>query len=154
MLVACTGSGSGKPQGVNEGIQAHDFTLKTLAGDRVSLSDYKGNVILINFWATWCPSCKAEIPDLEAAYRAHKGEGFVVLGVDLQEPRQAVERFVADMGMTYPVLLDENGSLMKEYRALGLPTSLIVDRDGVIRVRHAGSLSADQLDKYLADLLP
>ena len=138
------------PQGINQGNRARDFTLTSLDGSDVSLSDYRGNVVLVNLWATWCGPCRAEIPDLEAAYRAHKDEGFVVLGINVEEPRKAVEPFVDDMDMTYPVLLDESGLVLKEYRGLGLPMSLLVDREGVIQVRHMGFLTGKQLESYLA----
>jgi thiol-disulfide isomerase/thioredoxin len=118
------------------------------------LSDHLGSIVLINFWATWCAPCRAEIPDLEAAYRAHKDSGFVVLGVGVEDPRQGIESFVAEMDMTYPVLLDESGTLMKEYRGSGLPMSVLVDRDGIIQVRHMGYLSATQLESYLSRLMP
>jgi cytochrome c biogenesis protein CcmG/thiol:disulfide interchange protein DsbE len=152
--VACSGPGEAVPQGISEGNRARDFTLETLDGRQVSLSDYKGSAVLINLWATWCDPCRAEVPDIEAAYRAHRDEGFVVLGVNLEEPRETVKPFVEEFGITYPVLLDGRGEVMKAYRGSGLPMSVMVDRDGVIRVRHSGFLSAAQLDKYLAQVLP
>lgn len=150
VVVACGRPGSAVPQGINQGNRARDFTLTSLDGSDVSLSDYRGNVVLVNLWATWCGPCRAEIPDLEAAYRAHEDEGFVVLGINVEEPRQAVEPFVDEMDMTYPVLLDEGGQVLKEYRGLGLPMSLLVDREGVIQVRHIGFLTEKQLESYLA----
>jgi cytochrome c biogenesis protein CcmG/thiol:disulfide interchange protein DsbE len=153
-LVACSGPGSVAPQGINIGNVARDFTLESLDGGQVSLSDYGGSVVLVNFWATWCPPCRAEIPDLDSAYRAHKDEGFVVLGVDVEESRQQVESFMADVDVTYPMLLDGKGQVMKAYRVRGLPMSVIVDRDGVVQVRHMGYLSADTLDDYLGQVLP
>lgn len=149
VAVACTGPGSAVPQGINEGTRARDFTLKTMDGGKASLSDYRGSPVLINFWATWCAPCRAEIPDFEAVYQAHKDEGFVVLGVNVEESQQAVESFVAEMGMTYPVLLDEHGQVMSEYRSQGLPMSLLLDQEGVIQVRHVGLLSGDKLEEYL-----
>jgi peroxiredoxin len=153
-VAACTGPGSAAPRGIAEGNRARDFTLETLDSGKISLSDYEGSVVLVNFWATWCPPCQAEIPALEAAYQAHKGEGFVILGVNVEEGRKTVEPFVQNLQMTYPILLDENGKLVQEYRARGLPMSVVVDRDGTIRVRHIGYLSAGQLDEYLEPLLP
>ncbi len=153
VLAACTGPGVAAPGGISEGNRARDFELDSLDGGQVSLSDYRGSVVLVNFWATWCPPCRAEIPDFEAAYRAHKSEGFVVLGINVEEPVQIVEPFVEDFGMTYPVLLDETGKVMQEYRARGLPMSILVDREGIIQRRHIGYLSAGQLDGYLADSL-
>jgi cytochrome c biogenesis protein CcmG/thiol:disulfide interchange protein DsbE len=153
-VVACAGPGEAVPVGISEGNRARDFTLDTLDGRRVSLSDYKGSVVLINLWATWCEPCRMEVPDIEAAYRAHRGEGFIVLGVDLQESAGTVKSFVDQFGITYPVLLDAKGEVMKAYRGSGLPMSLIVGQDGVIRVRHTGVLTAAQLDEYLAEISP
>jgi peroxiredoxin len=153
MMAACSGPGSAAPQGISVGNRARDFTLESLDGGKVSLSDYKDQVVLVNLWATWCPPCRAEIPDLEAAYRAHRDEGFVVLGVNVEESVQAIEPFVTNLDMTYPVLLDERGQVMNDYRALGLPMSLLVDREGVIQERHVGILTASQLERYLSELL-
>jgi len=154
---ACTGSnteaGSAALQGINTGNQARDFTLKSLDGRKVTLSDFQGDVVLINFWATWCAPCRAEIPDFEGAYQAHKDEGFVILGLNEQESPQVIESFIEELDMTYPALLDEQGQVMREYRVLGLPTSLLVDRHGVIQVRHTGTLAAAQLEAHLTKLL-
>jgi thiol-disulfide isomerase/thioredoxin len=153
-LAACTGPGSTASRGIAEGNLARDFTLQAIDGHKVSLSDYQGSVVLLNFWATWCPPCQAEIPALEAAYEVHEDEAFVILGVNVEESDTAVEPFVQSLGMTYPILLDGSGKLFQEYRGQGLPMSILLDRDGTIRVRHVGYLSAQQLDKYLADVLP
>jgi peroxiredoxin len=152
-LVACEGPGSAIPRGINQGNQAKDFSLESLDGGKISLSDYEGDVVLVNFWATWCAPCRAEIPDFEAAYQDYKDEGFVVLGVNEQESAETVRPFADALGMNYPILLDEQGQVMNQYRALGLPTSILVDREGVIQVRHTGVLLAAQLESYLADLL-
>lgn len=153
-LVACGGGDTSERTGVNEGNRALGFTLKALDGTEVSLEDYRGNVVLINFWATWCPPCRAEIPDIEEAYRARQDDGFVVLGVSVEEARESVAPFVDAFGMTYPVLLDEGGQVLKMYRAPGLPISVILDQDGVIQVRHIGFLTRAQLEDYLAKVLP
>jgi thiol-disulfide isomerase/thioredoxin len=153
-VVACAAPEPAALQGVNECNRARGFTLATLDGSRVSLSDHRGDVVVVNFWATWCPPCRAEIPDLEAAYQAHRDKGFAVLGVNVEESRQEIRVFMASLDMSYPVLLDEEGRVLQMYRALGLPMSVIVDRDGVIQVRHVGYMTAAQLGTYLADLLP
>jgi peroxiredoxin len=153
-VVACTGPGPAVAQGITEGRPARNITLETLDGTEVSLSDYEGSVVLVNFWATWCPPCRAEIPSFEAAYEAHKDEGFVVLGVDVEESPDRVAPFVAEFQMTYPILLDEKGKIVQEWRARGLPMSLVVDRDGVIQARHIGYLSAEKLEEYLEGILP
>lgn len=154
LLAACTGPGSAAPQGISEGNRGRDFTLESLDGTKVALSDYRGNVVVLNFWASWCAPCRAEIPDLEAAYQAYKDEGLVILGINVEESRQKIDPFVIEFGITYPVLLDEQGQVMNEYRALGLPMSLVLDQEGMIQVRHMGLLTADQLEKYLAKILP
>lgn len=154
MVAACSGSGAGEPQGVNEGNRARDFTLEALDGNTVSLEDHRGSVVLVNFWATWCAPCRAEIPDIQAIYDERQGDGFVVLGVNVEETREQVEPFVNEFNISYPVLLDESGRLLKMYRAMGLPMSVIVDQEGVIHARHIGYLSATQLERYLAELLP
>jgi peroxiredoxin len=154
LLLGCTDSGSLALEGISQGNRARNFTLEDLAGNKVSLKDYRGQIVLINFWATWCPPCQAEIPDFERAFRARHDDGFVVLGISVEETAEMVGPFVDEFGMSYPVLLDSAGRIFQMYRVLGLPMSLLLDRDGVIQVRHVGFLSADQLDSYLVKLLP
>jgi peroxiredoxin len=153
-MVACSGVGAGASRGINVGNRAPDFTLEDLDGSEVSLQDHRGKVVLINFWATWCPPCRDEIPDIEAAFKARQDDGFVVLGVNVEEAREIVIPFVDAFEMSYPVLLDESGRLLQSYRAIGLPMSVIVDQEGVIQARHIGILTAADLDGYLAELLP
>jgi peroxiredoxin len=153
LLAACAGPGQAAPRGIYEGYLAPDFGLKNLDGQRISLSDYRGEVVLVNFWATWCPPCRAEIPAIEAAYQQRNQEGFVVLGLT-DEPADLVQPFVDEMGMTYPVLLDEGGKVATKYRPTGLPMSLVIDRNGIIHTRHVGFLTDEQLAQYLAETLP
>jgi cytochrome c biogenesis protein CcmG/thiol:disulfide interchange protein DsbE len=153
-VVACGGGDPPETAGIHEGSVAVDFRLPTLDGTEVSLGDYRGNVVLVNFWATWCPPCRAEIPDIEAAYQARQDEGFVVLGVSVEQTQASVAPFVQAMEMTYPVLLDETGQVYRTYRAPGLPMSILVDEEGVIRARHVGGMTRAQLDGYLAEVLP
>jgi peroxiredoxin len=153
-VVACSGAGAGASRGINVGNRAPDFTLEALDGSEVSLQDHRGKVVLINFWATWCPPCRDEIPDIEAAFKTRQEDGFVVLGVNVEEAREIVAPFVDAFEMSYPVLLDESGRLLQTYRAMGLPMSVVVDQEGVIQARHIGVLTAADLDRYLAELLP
>lgn len=153
-LVACGGGDSSGLAGVNRGNLASDFRLEALDGTEVSLGDYRGSVVLINFWATWCPPCRAEIPDIEQAYQTRQDDGFVVLGISVEQSRASVAPFVEAVGMTYPVLLDEMSQVYKMYRVPGLPMSILLDRDGVIQVRHIGLMTGAQLEDYLAQVMP
>ena len=154
LLLACGGSDSAVTAGIGQGNRAPNFQLKSLDGQDVSLEDYRGSVVLVNFWATWCAPCIEEIPALEAAYRARQADGFVVLGVNFQESPDDVRSFIEAFDVSYPILLDTNGQVMKTFRAVGLPVSLLIDREGVIQVRHTGLLNGTDLAKYMATLLP
>ena len=138
------------------GQPAPDFTLPTLEGDAVSLSDYRGRPVLMNFWATWCAPCRQEMPELVRAYNTHQEAGFVVLAVDLtdQDSLDDVRAFVEEFDMTFPVLLDETGAVYNElYRLLGLPMSVFVDREGVITRIHIGIMTGQQVDEFMDEIL-
>lgn len=114
---------------------AADFTLSTPDGEEIRFADLRGKVVLLNFWATWCPPCKAEMPDLQSLYEEYgEAQGFVVLGVDLQEDDATVGAFVEQYGLTFPVVLDLTGTVTQDlYHVRPLPTSMIVDREGFVR---------------------
>src|SRR5579859_2885585 len=137
------------------GAPAPDFTLKSLDGQQVTLSQLKGHPVLINFWASWCPPCRLEMPDLVKAYTAHKAEGFVLLGLNATalDTLPDIKAFVKEFGMTFPVLLDQDGSVEALYRLRGLPLSVFVDRKGIIRRLNIGAMSADQIEQYIGEIL-
>ena len=148
--------GEGRPvQRALLGDAAPDFTLPMPDGQSASLADYRGQVVLVNFWATWCPSCIAEMPDYEAVYQKHgRGRGdFMVLGVNLQEGPEHAAQFAAGLGVTFPVLLDQDGAVTtRQYQATGMPASVIVDKAGRIFYRHLGPMSGETLEAKLAEL--
>jgi cytochrome c biogenesis protein CcmG/thiol:disulfide interchange protein DsbE len=115
------------------GHRAPDFTLPSLAGEPVTLSDLQGQVVLVNIWATWCPPCRDEMPAIEAVYQRYGNRGFTVLAVNQMEPQAAVADFVQELGLTFPIVLDGRGSVSQLYRVRALPTTFFIGRDGMIR---------------------
>jgi peroxiredoxin len=107
-----------------------DFRLPTLDGGSMTLSDLKGKVVLINFWATWCGPCREEMPSLERLYRHFKYEKFTLLGVDIMEHPETVKRFVREYNLSFPILLDKAGDVSAKYAANAIPTTYIIDKEG------------------------
>jgi peroxiredoxin len=126
-----------------------DFNLPDLDGKMVRLSDYRGRPVLINFWATWCPPCRAEMDDLEAFYYDHQKEGLMILAVNSGESRDIAAEFAQELGLSFTVLLDEDFTISDQWLINSLPTSILVDRDGVVQVIHVGLFSAEQMDEEL-----
>ncbi len=118
---------------------APDFTLKSLDGKTYRLSELRGKVVVLNFWATWCPDCIEEMPSLQKAYTRFKNDGLVVLGVSIDRKKEKVAQFVKRLKITYPILLDTSGDVfIKKYTVIGLPSTFIIDRNGVISERIIG----------------
>lgn len=126
--------------GPREGFYAPDFTLDTLQGEQIKLSNLRGQIVVVNFWTTWCPPCRAETPALQSAYEAYQESSVVILGVNLtdQDSLPDVKSFVQDFKLTYPILLDRNGAVGLLYQLNGLPTTFFIDRKGVIRTTVVG----------------
>ncbi len=134
------------------GAPAPDFALRDLSGQTVRLSSLKGQVVLINFWATWCIPCRAEMPAIQQAYSARKNQGFTVLAVNLNEPITEVHSYVDNLKINFPVLLDAGDSISTLYRVRGYPTSFFVDRNGTVVIENVGMMSDTQLADNLAKL--
>jgi len=134
------------------GAPAPDFTLTSLAGGQVKLSSLKGQVVLVNFWATWCIPCRAEMPAIQQAYNARKGQGFTVLAVNLNESRQDIQTYVDTLNVSFPVLLDAGDSISNLYRVRGYPTSFFIDRRGTVAIENVGMMTNTQLADNLAKL--
>jgi thiol-disulfide isomerase/thioredoxin len=136
------------------GQAAPGFTLTDLAGRQVTLSDYRGRPVVINFWATWCVPCRKEMPDLEAAARRHREHGLVVLAVNVHEGPALVKPFMDDLGLREIVpLLDTNATAVARYQVVGLPTTYFIDRQGQIRDIHMGPLDAASIAQKLARIM-
>ena len=126
-----------------EGALAPDFLLEMLEGDEARLSDYRGQGVVLNFWATWCGPCRKEMPQFIAAYEAHRDEGLVVIGLNLQESESIIRPFVDDFGIDFPVLIDRDGEVGDAYRLIGLPATYFIGRDGVIESLFIGPFQAE-----------
>jgi thiol-disulfide isomerase/thioredoxin len=139
-----------------EGFLAPDFTLDTLNGTQVTLFDLRGKVVVINLWTSWCPPCRAEMPAIENVYQANREQGLEVLAVNstYQDNEANAAAFVQELGLTFPVLLDRDGSVSNRYQLRALPTTYFIDRQGVIRsVVLGGPMSESLIQSKVADLL-
>ena len=132
---------------------APTFTLQDADGEYVSLDDLRGRVVLVNFWATWCLPCRAEMPELDRAAREYHDEGFRVLAVNLLEDAASIRKFGDELQVGLPLLVDPSGDVYKAYSVQGLPASFLVDRDGVIRDVHLGVITRSYLEGKVARLL-
>ena len=144
-------------QPLKEGTEIVDFELQDLSGATRRLSDFRGKVVFLNFWATWCGPCRFEMPSMEKLYRRLKDEGLEILAVNLQEDRSSVEQFVDEYGLSFPVLLDTTGRIGATYGARSIPTTYIVDREGFVIAGTIGTREWDTeeyirfFEKLLAD---
>jgi cytochrome c biogenesis protein CcmG/thiol:disulfide interchange protein DsbE len=133
------------------GAPAPEFELEVLDGERLRLSDLRGRVVVLNFWATWCGPCRVEMPDLEERAARYVGR-LTVLGVNFDEPADEVAAFRDQVGVTFPLLLDPGAAVQRLYRVLGYPTTFFVDPEGIIRVQHIGLMTSGQIDGYLEQM--
>ena len=130
---------------------APDFELESVDGELIRLSDLRGKIVALNFWATWCGPCRIEMPDLQE--RADRFAGRLeVLGVNFDETPAEVSAFRDELGLDFPLLLDPGAKVQGLYRVLGYPTTFFVDAEGMIRFQHIGLMSEGQLDEYLERL--
>lgn len=127
-----------------------DFTLESLDGEKITLSELANQPIVINFWATWCDPCKEEMPLFEAIYS--ENSGIVVLGINYNEPANIIRRFVQERGITFPILLDADGKLAERFQVFGFPTTYFIDRDGILRGIYVGQLNEQLILSYLEEI--
>jgi protein SCO1/2 len=135
------------------GHPAPSFTLATLAMNVLPLSSLRGKVVLLNFWATWCKPCKSELPLLSSWYRKLHPHGFIVVGIDQEESVGDVAAFVQKLHVPYPIALDSDGTVADRYNVSGTPTSLLLDRRGIVVDVHLGALSESFLATHVAPLV-
>jgi peroxiredoxin len=132
---------------------APELSLQNVNGDTESLTDYLDQVVLVNNWATWCPPCKAEIPTLEKYYKAHKEDGFVIIGVEAGEPQSEVAGFVKTSVITYPIWIDLENASLRAFGVSGLPNSFVIDRKGTVRLAWVGEINREMLEKYVTPII-
>ncbi len=132
---------------------APDVTLTDLKVHPAAFADYKGQIILYNAWATWCPPCKEEMPILNTYYQAHKQDGFIVIAVEDGENLEDVSAYTKKMGLTFPVWPDPKSAMTAAFLINSLPTSYLIDRTGFARLMWFGAITSDALEKYVTPLL-
>lgn len=132
--------------------KAMDFKLKDLTGKEVSLSDYKGKKVFLNFWATWCPPCKAEMPEMEMLYQETKNSDLVILAVNLDEEKDTVQKFINSNKYNFPVLLDTGNIVASQYEVVSIPTSFFIDKEGNIVDKHIGAMTIEDMKNYIDNI--
>ncbi|USK48487.1 TlpA family protein disulfide reductase [Bacillus sp. CMF12] len=143
------------PVGLEKGNLAPDFELSDMEGNPVKLSDYRGKAVLLNFWATWCPPCRAEMPHMEKLYNKYKDENFDILAVNLtntEKNSSDAEKFVKELGLTFTIPMDVKGEAGSDYNIMAYPTSYFIDSDGVIREKVLGALNEEYMEKEIKKL--
>jgi peroxiredoxin len=126
---------------IEEGDKAPDFTLKTLSGETVNLSQYEGKTVILNFWATWCPPCKEELPAMQKFYDKNQGK-VEILAINI-DPENNVKKYKQEMGLTFPILLDSNEKVNNQYGIIAIPTTIVIDENGKITKKHIGALTEE-----------
>ncbi len=132
---------------------APPLTLFDLDGNQVSTSDYLGQVVLLNNWATWCPPCREEMPEFKAYFENHKDDGFQILAVEAGQPENEVRAFVEELELDFIVLLDPDNQSMITFQQSSLPNSFVIDRQGHLRLAWIGTINVPTLEKYVTPLL-
>jgi peroxiredoxin len=130
------------------GAPAPPFTLASSAGSEVSLAQYKGQVVMINFWASWCGPCRQEMPLLESIYKKYSRMGFTLLGVNVEPDSQAANEWLKQTPVSFPILYDKESKVSKLYDVAGMPSTVLIDRSGKLRMLHRGYKPGDE-NEYL-----
>ena len=138
--------------GLEEGQTAPDFLLTTLEGEEARLSEFRGQPVIINFWATWCPPCRAEMPDFQKLYEAEDVEILAVNLTESEQSEEGVQDFIDELGLTFPVPMDQNSIVSEMYEVQAYPTSYIVDSDGKIQFTAKGAIKYDIMQRELSNI--
>ncbi|MFC2052094.1 TlpA family protein disulfide reductase [Chloroflexota bacterium] len=145
----------GNAQSPDTGNLAPDFQLSNLEGQAISLSDFRGRPVLINFWASWCGPCRAEMPYIQQIFEKWSDRGLVILAIDIGESRSTVEDFMQSYGLSFPALLDMNKTVSAEYNIRFIPTTFLIDKDGIIKAVKIGAFSSvEEIESNLSKIIP
>jgi len=128
-----------------ESEMAPNFTLKSRSGKNIKLSELRGQVVMINFWASWCGPCRKEMPLLEKLYKKYKSLGFVILGVNVDDKARQAESLLKQIDISFPILFDSDKKISAKYKVTAMPSSFFIDRDGKLRSEHKGYLPEYEL---------
>lgn len=150
---AITLSATAKGPGPRLGNTAPDFQFASLDGELIDLQRFRGQPVWITFWASWCPPCRAESPELVAAYERHAADGLVIIAVDVGEDPAAVADYVEKAGLPFLIALDRSTEVAAQYRVRGLPTHYFVDADGIVRDMKIGPMGEKEIERRLASVL-
>ncbi|WP_315792384.1 peroxiredoxin family protein [Paenibacillus sp. BIC5C1] len=141
--------------GINQGNIAPDFELNSLDGKIFKLSDFRGQKVIVNMWATWCPPCRAEMPDMQKFYDKYADENTTVIAINMTTSEKSVDRipvFLDEFGITFPILLDKQNKIAEIYQVRALPTSYIIDSQGVIQQKVTGPMNYEMMEKLVKEI--
>ncbi|WP_413364961.1 peroxiredoxin family protein [Lysinibacillus sp. 3P01SB] len=145
-----------KEEGLQKGAMAPDFTLETLTGEKVTLSDLKGKKVILNFWATWCPPCRAEMPHLQTYYEDYaKKDNVVIIAANTtynDQGKDNIQTFIKSLDLTFPILLMPDDSIIRLYEVLTIPSTFMIDTEGRLQHQIIGPLDTDAIRDYVTEL--
>ncbi len=143
--------GTAEPVALRSGKQASDYSIQLFSGGSFRLADQRGKVVLVNFWASWCPPCREEAPVLEKAWQAYEDKGIVMAGVDVWDTEKDARAFMKEFGTTYPNGPDPNGEIAIDYGLTGVPETWFIDREGRLVRRWAGAITDQQISAFIEE---
>lgn len=141
-------------QKVAVGEKAPDFMLVDMQGNKHRLSDYRGQGVFLNFWGTWCPPCKKEMPYINNQYLQYKDKGVQVLSIDIQEPKLAVNQFAARYKLDFPIMIDTDKEVMNVYGINPLPATFLIDKNGNVVRYHTGEMTENMIKDFMEEIKP
>ncbi|MFN3974217.1 MAG: TlpA family protein disulfide reductase [Dehalococcoidia bacterium] len=133
--------------------RAPEFTLPLYGGGEFRLAQHKGQVVVVNFWGSWCPPCRAEMPALQKIWETFQNRGLTLIGVNVQDTEADALAFLKEVGVTFPTGPDKNGAITRTYRVIGFPTTVFIDRQGQVVRRWTGAITQERLTVLVEDLL-